>query len=99
MESNFEKSLGYLLWHMDFEIDRYIWRVIYDSEEDPEYSAVTTTNMIKCYIDVLKCLGEDVPYSTVKEYIRYKDNYTEEEYNIFEKKRKKESEYYIGEIF
>ena len=99
MESNFEKSLGYLLWHMGFEIDRYIWRVIYDSEEDPEYSAVTTTNMIKCYIDVLKCLGEDVPYSTVKEYIRYKDNYTEEEYNIFEAKRKKEAEYYIGEIF
>lgn len=84
---------------MDFELERNIWDVIYDSEEDPEYSAVTTTNMIKCYIDVLKCLGEDVPYSTVKEYIRYKDGYTEEEYNIFEEKRKKEAEYYIGEIF
>lgn len=99
MDSNFEKSLGYLLWHMGFEIDRYICNVIDDSEEDPEYSAVTTSNMIKCYIDVLKCLGEDVPYSTVKEYIRHKDWYTEEEYNIFEEKRKKEAEYYRGEIF
>ena len=84
---------------MDFEIDRYICNVIYDSEEDPEYSAVTTSNMIKCYIDVLKCLGEDVPYSTVKEFIRHNDCYTEEEYNIFEEKRKKEAEYYRGEIF
>lgn len=76
----------------------FIYDVLNDSEEDPHYSAVTATNRIKCYIDVMNSLGNKLPYHDVKGFFQYYD-FSEEEYQQFESSRKKESEYYIGKQF
>lgn len=94
MEANSEKLL-YVLNFIDDYLNDFIYEILNDSKEDPHYSAVTATNIIKCYIDVMKDLGKSLPYSDVKSYFDF-NVYTDEEYNAFEKSRKKESEYYRG---
>lgn len=76
----------------------FIYDVLNDSEEDPHYSAVTATNRIKCYIDVMNSIGKELPYNDVKGFFNYY-SFTEEEYQKFESSRKKESEYYTGKQF
>ena len=73
-------------------------QVINDSEDDPQYSAVTATNHIKWYLEIMNELGEEPYFSNVEEFFT-KAGYPLEAYKIFEAKRKKESEYYIGEQF
>ena len=90
-----KEKLLYLLNYMEYPIDLLVDNVINDSEEDPEYSAVTATNLIKSYIQVTKELEVFKPYKSVKEYI-LNDGYTFEEYELYEKKRKNESANYIG---
>lgn len=94
MDINLEK-LKYLLYSMDLDLCVMIDEVLSDSETDPHFSAVTTTNKIKCFITVMKELGESLPYSSVKEFFEF-NVYTAEEYERFECLRKIESEYYRG---
>ena len=88
-------KLKYLLHYMEYAIIRLVDHVLSDSKTDPEYSAVTASNLIKCYIDIKSELEGALPYKTVEGFFEY-NLYTEEEYHLFEENRKKESEYYIG---
>lgn len=92
------EKLKYLLHFTDLEIEEMIDNVLSDLEEDPHYSAVTTANRIKCYIQIMNELGEKLPYSNVEEFFEF-NMYTDEEYKTFEKSRKKEAEYYIGKQY
>ena len=89
------EKLKYLLNNTEREIGRLIDNVLSDSQEDPHYSAVYASNQIKCNIQIMNELGEELPYSNVEEFFRV-NAYTEDEYKAFEASRKKESEYYIG---
>lgn len=89
------EKLKYLLNDTECEIGRLIDNVLSDSEEDPHYSAVSATNRIKCYIQIMNELGEELPYSNVEEFFKF-NAYTEVEYKAFEESRKKEFEYYRG---
>ena len=89
------EKLKYLLHFQCFSIELMIENVLEDSEEDPHYSAVTATNLVKCYIEIMKALGENLPYSNVEEFVK-NIGYSNEDYLLFEKKRKKEAEYYRG---
>lgn len=93
-----EEKLIYLLKFTDHYIDLLVDNVLNDSIEDPEYSAVTATNLIKCIIKTYKDIGKKLPYCDVKGYLLY-NLYTERQYDIFEEKRKNESTYYIGKQF
>lgn len=98
-EYNLNKiALDYILGTVQFVIEENIWKAIEDSEEDPQISAVTTTNLIKCWLELKENIGESTGVNTLKEYFDY-DSLRDEDYEIFEKKRKKESEYYNGEQF
>ncbi len=90
-----KEKLLYLLMFTDDYMEKFADDVMNDSEEDPHFSAVTLANMIKCYVDVMNELGVSLPYNDVKSF--FKENlYSDEEYKLFEEKRKKEAEYYIG---
>ena len=98
MDNKTQEKLLYLLKFIDDYIESSVYEVLKDSKEDPHSSAVTTTNIIKCYIDVMKHFDVELPYSNVKEY--FEDNlFTDEEYKAFEDSRIKEAEYYIGKIY
>ena len=94
MAIDYEK-LKYILHIQSFDIELLIENVIEDSDEDTHYSAVTATNLVKCYIEIMTELGEKLPYSDVEGFIK-KMGYSHKDYLLFEKKRKKESEYYRG---
>lgn len=83
---------------MENYIEEDVYNVLTDSKTDPQYSAVTTTNLIKCYIHVMTSLGCSLPYQDLKGYFEH-NLISPKEYLEFEVCRKKESEYYIGEIF
>lgn len=89
------EKLKYMLHIQRFDIELLIENVLEDSEEDPHYSAVTATNLVKCYIEIMEELGEELPYSDVEGFIR-NIGFSEQEYLLFEKKRRKEAEYYCG---
>ena len=94
MNINSEK-LKYLLNDMDFIIMELIDKVLSDSKDDPCYSAVAATNKIKCYIEIMKELGEPLPYQSVEGFFEF-NVYIKEEYHLFEEIRVKESKYYRG---
>ena len=90
-----KEKLLYLLMFTDDYIESFADEVMNDSEVDPHYSAVTLSNMIKCYVDIMNELGVELPYNDVQSF--FKENlYTDEEYKMFEEKRKTEAEYYTG---
>ena len=76
-------------------IVKTIDNVLNDSKIDPHYSAVAETNRIKCYIELMNALGENLPYRNVKEFFDFY-GFTKEQYLFFEESRKKESKYYRG---
>ena len=88
------EKLLYLLKSVDFKLTIDIENVLNDSLDDPQYSAVTTSNLIKCYIEIMTNLGKKLPYHDVKGFILF-DGFSEEEYKFFEASREKESKYYI----
>lgn len=92
------EQVHYLMKHLDHYIENSVENVLSDSVEHPEFSAVTTANLIKCYIDVIKTLGYDVPYTDIKSYF-FTKAYSLEEYVSFEERRKEESAYYIGKQY
>lgn len=98
MDPNIIDRLMYLLKFMDSYIEESVYNVLEDSDQDPQFSAVTTTNLIKNYAIVMKYFGVDTFYTDVKSYFEH-NLFSEEEYNRFEKSRIKELEYYIGEVY
>ena len=98
MKTDIREKLQYLLRFMDLYMERSINDVLCDSLEDPQYSAVTTSNLIKCYIDVMQALGESINYHSVDEYMS-QNMFTSEEIQLFNAKRNSESEYYIGKQY
>lgn len=93
-----KEQLLYLLKFTDHYIETLICNVLSDSVSDPEYSAVTTANLIKCYIDVMKTQGRELPYEDVKGYFEY-NCFTGKEFECFEQKRIMESCYYKGKQY
>lgn len=91
-------AFNYLFKHLEYYIDDLVERVIDDSETDPHYSAVTAYNLVICYLQIKRKSDPSFSVSTVKEYI-LSCSYTEEDFDRFEAKRRKESTYYIGEQF
>ena len=92
------EELYYLVRFMDDYIEQMLYSVLADSEEDPEYSAVTLFNLVKCYIKVSQDLGIHTDYSTASEYLRAQC-LDETDIEILERKRQKESSYYHGVQF
>lgn len=92
------EKLEYLLGHLDCYIEQTVYNVLGDSESDPQYSAVTLFNLIRCYLDVTHTSGLDLCMLSVEDYLRDKC-FTEEEITVLSRKRDKESTYYIGERF
>ena len=90
MAIDYEK-LKYMLHIQSFDIERLIENVIEDSEEDPHFSAVTATNLVKCYIEIMENLGEKLPYSDVEGFIKT-SGFSNKDYILFEKKREKRIE-------
>jgi len=90
-----KEKLLYILRFFEYEFETFIYNVLEDSKDDPHYSAVTATNHIKCYMQIMQELGEDLPFSNVKEYFDY-CRFTKAEYIAFEKSRENESSYYTG---
>ena len=68
--------------------------VLNDSDSDPHYSAVHTTNKIILYLECMKEVHGFSKVSTVREYFELIGY--DEEFNEFETKRKRESEYFEG---
>lgn len=95
-----EKAACYLLYDRCFyDIERLTYDIIEDSEEDPQYSAVTAANCIKAYITVRNSFENKSEPLNVVAFLRNEIHLSDEEIAKFERIRIKESEYYIGEIF
>lgn len=94
MAIDYEK-LKYMLHIQCFDIELLVENVLTDSDEDPAYSAVTASNLIKCYIETMSALGEKLPYSDVEGFIKNM-GCSKDDYILFEGKREKESRYYQG---
>jgi len=93
-----KEKLRFILRKVGCDISIYIDNVLNDSTEDPHYSAVWTSNMIKCYIALTAELGEDLPFHDVKSCILF-EGFSIKDYDAFERSRKKESEYYRDKQF
>ncbi len=91
-------KLKYILNMQLFETEQLIENVLEDSEDDPHYSAVTATNIIKCYIEIMQELEEKIAFDNVESFFKEK-GFSGQDYLLFEAKRKKEAEYYCGEQF
>ena len=95
--TNIDK-IKFLLETVKAEIVILIKNVVNDSETDPHYSAVTASNKIKCYIDVMNELCEKPPFEDVVGFLE-SNGFTKEEQALFDRHRKTESEYYIGKRY
>ncbi len=98
MDSKIDEELTYLFRHLDGYIYDVVCKVIFDSTKDPEYSAVTATNLIMCYANVVEYFDGEKPYNDLEEYFNI-SKFTKREYRRFKKSARKESKYYIGKIF
>ncbi len=98
MNSVDREKLIYLMNHLEWYIEHSVYDVLSDSTEDPEYSAVTTTNLIKCYIDVASSFELNIPYHTVDDFLRDKC-LEDREIERFNESRERESVYYIGKQY
>ena len=92
------EKIKYILRDIEGNLPAYIQNILTDSAEDPHYSAVYTSNLIKCYIELMIQLGEELPFNDVKSFILF-NAFNEKEYETFENSRLNESLYYKGEQF
>lgn len=97
-ESTNIDKIKFLLETVKAEIFILIKNVVNDSETDPHYSAVTASNKIKCYIDVMNELCEKLPFEDVVGFLE-SNGFTKEDQALFDRHRKTESEYYIGKRY
>ena len=94
---NHEKLI-YLMGHLAHFIEQYVYDVLEDSDEDPQYSAVTAANLIRCYIDVMTQMGSAPDVSDIRSW--FEGNLLSgEEFDRFCKKVSEEKESYCGRIF
>lgn len=92
------KMLEYILKDVNYNLQIYIQEILEDDSNQPDYSAVYTNNIIKCYILLMNQIGRKLPFDDVKSYMLY-NGFNEQEFNKFENIRKTESLYYKGEQF
>ena len=97
-ESTNIDKIKFLLETVKAEIFILIKNVVNDSKTDPHYSAVTASNKIKCYIDVMNEFCEKLPFEDVVGFLE-SGGFTKEEQALFDRHRKTESEYYIGKRY
>ena len=89
------ENVMFLLRTVEDELPFFIKDVLNDSEEDPHHSAVHTTSMINCIVELITELGEKLPYHDTESYFEHV-GFSKEEYGLFEESRRKESVYYRG---
>lgn len=99
MDSDAKEKLLYLLRFTDYYIENLVYDVLDDSEEDPHYSAVTATNLIRCYIDVMGCFDSELPYKDVDDYLKDNCCLSSKELKKFKASMEKEKTYYVGKIY
>ncbi len=92
MDFNNDEKLNYLFEFVGYWVTDFIDEVLYDSETDPEFSAVTANNIIICYIHFLESNNCNPPQSIYEFFIS--QGYSEDDFELFKKKRDKESVYY-----
>ena len=92
------EKLKYSLHFTESDIEELIYTVLDNSPTDPHYSAVTAKNRIICYIQVMKDLGESLPFHDVKSFFDY-CCFTKEEYEAFEKWYESELKIYVGKVY
>ena len=97
MDIDIEK-LEYLLDFTVYDTEQLIYEVLGNSKEDPHYSAVTANNRLICYIDIMKSLKKELPYSDMKSFFEY-NQFTEDDYLNFKKQYDEEKEIYVGKIY
>ena len=90
------QELLYLKEHIRYYISDLLDNVILDSDEDPEYSAVTLCNLIYCYQKVFDPKNGSNALEQIKKYI-LETNHTINDFETIVSKFKIESEYYIGD--
>jgi len=93
---NYSRELLYLKEHIHYYISDLLDNVITDSEDDPDYSAVTLCNLIFCYQKVFEPKKDSDSCELIKEYI-LETNHTIDDFETIVSKFKIESEYYIGD--
>ena len=98
MQTTTVEKITYLLDYLDFYMVSAVQDVLNDSIDNPKHSAVTTTNLIKCYIDVKKALDQEISFSSVSEYLQF-NCFTHSEIFEFEQRRLLEANYYIGKQY
>lgn len=94
----YEECITYLLDHMDCYIEDFTYRVLNDSEEDPQYSTVTLFNLVKCYISVSAQRVHMQSYENCEAYWKAKC-FSNQEIAKLESKRRVEASYYVGRQF
>ena len=92
------EKLMYLLDHLDSFIEQTIYNVLSDSNEDPQFSSVTTNNLIKNYIDIMLVLDQRLDYCDVEGYLKSKC-FSSEEIAAFMQKKDIEAQYYVGKQY
>ena len=80
-------------WYLSDTI-KFVDLVLYDSKDDPQYSAVTLCNRIKTYARYIELtVGKAL---TVSEFLA-ESGYIQSDIDFIEEKRAIESNYYCGE--
>lgn len=97
MDSDKKEKLMYLLPHIDDHIEKTIYDVLKDSEVDPHFSAITTYNMIHCYL----AIAVDMGYEDCENVTAYMQErcFSSEEISRFMHLKEKESSYYTGKQY
>ena len=93
-----EKQLIYLLEYTEHYIENLVYDVLHDSTSDPHYSAVTASNLIKTYIEMMNELKQELPFYDIKSFFEF-NMFTPEEYELFIRKYESELSYYVGEVY
>lgn len=89
------EKLEYLLNHLDHYIEQTVYNVLSDSDNDPQYSAVTLYNLLICYLDVTHNLGINNDIDSPEAYMR-SICLSEDDILLVKEKKEKEAKYYIG---
>lgn len=98
MDGMDKEKLVYLLNYLEWCIEQSVYDVLSDGVDCPEHSAVTTQNLIKCYINIASSLEMPIAYRNVEEFLKEKC-FTSQEIEHFEECRAKEAVYYIGKQY
>lgn len=91
----YEEKLIFLLRHTEGEICKSIFNVLNDNEDDPHFSAVYSSNMIKCFIDISSAIGCSLLYNDICGFF-IAHGFCLSQYYEFENKRNFESDSYRG---